>query len=654
MRPPCYARVVVDVDPAHLDRPFDYCIPEDVTVVVGHRVKVPFHGRRRQGWVVGVGSGTDVDPGRVRDLEPWGALPFFDESDLGLFRWVARRYAAPLAHVLRHALPTRVAAVERDVAGWGPVAPTDEPSGPSGPSGRWGSRWSPGWDAYDADALLAAVAALVGPPEERRRSAVPPAFWWRGLPGGDVDALTVELVRAALAGGRGVVVVAPDPRSPLVEAVQAALPRTTVDHRSARADRTRYRAFLRGRTGHARVAVGERGAVFAPVPRLGLVIVDDEANPSYKERRSPRHHAREVALARARLAGAVCVLRGDLPSAALWRLLEAGHVRRVAPHRAREREARPRIDVVDLGDPRPGVRRARLSPLANGALGDVVAAGGHAVVLAARGGIGAALACTACGRRRECPVCAGSLRPSSHDEASRECSGCGWTGAAFPCRGCGATRTAPLAAGAARLTQELGRAHPAAQVVRMEGFDAPGPTRAPAIAVMTRGSVVDDPGWLAGHRAGLVIAPDADGMLSRPSVDAGEDTLRLWFAVARMTGRMVLQTRDPGHHAVQALVRWDPDGFWAAEAPRRAQLGFPPARSLVRVESPPADADGVGTELRDALPAADELLGPSPEGEWIVKAADLPATTDALYPLRQRWDRDSRGVRVDVDPSSAL
>jgi primosomal protein N' (replication factor Y) len=430
------------------------------------------------------------------------------------------------------------------------------------------------------------------------------------------------------------------------------------------------------------VAVGERSAVFAPVPDLGLILVDDEANPAWKERRSPRHHVREVALARARMADAVCVLHGDLPSAALWRLLEAGHVRRIAPQRSIERQRRPRVDVVDLGSPRPGIRRARLSPLANRGLGDVVSAGGRAVVLASRGGVGAALACTNCGRRRECPVCAGSLRPvrdvaggprvaggppgeaavaggprgrppaagAALEEPPWECPGCGWSGQAFRCVGCDARRTAPLAAGAGRLAQELQRGHASAQVVRMEGFDAPGPDRSPAIAVMTRGSVVDDPRWLAGQRASLVVAPDADGMLSRPSVDAAEDTLRLWFAVARLAGRMVVQTREPGHHAVQALVRWDPDGFWTAEAPRRAEFGFPPTRSLVRIAAPRVEAMAVGEELRRELPPGDDLLGPTPEGAWIVKTSDLWATIAPLYALRQEWDRMGRGVRVDVDP----
>lgn len=632
---------MVDVDPAHLDRPFDYRIPDGVTVAVGQGVKVTFHGRRRRGWVVGTATESDVDPERLLELTPWGNVPWFDDEDLRLYSWVARRYAAPLAHVLRHAIPRRVAAVEKDMPGWGSPATTGGESPRPIPE-----KWSAAWDNYDAAPML---TALLRPTSNGR----PPAFWFRSLPGDDADALIMELVSATVRSGRGAVVLSPDPRSPLVTAAQAAFGSAVADHRSARTDRTRYRAFLRGRTGHARIAVGERSGVFAPVPALGLIVIDDEASGVWKEQRSPRHHARDVALARARFANAVCVLRSDLPSAALWRLLEAGHVTPAEPDRGVERTRRPRVDVVDLGSPKPGVRRARMSTLATRALADVVASGGRAVVLASRGGTGAALACTRCGQRRECPVCAGSVRPAVTQSGTLtcwECPGCGWSGPAFRCAVCAGERTAPLAAGAGRLATELARSHRGAEVIAMEGFNAPGPTRAPAIAVMTRGSVVDEPVWLAGQGASLVVAPDADGMLSRPSVDAAEDSLRLWFAAARLAGRMILQTREPDHSAVQALVRWDPGGYWSAEAPRRAELGFPPATSLIKVTTPIDQGSQVEAELKDALPSDDSLLGPTPEGAWIIKSARLWATIPAIYALRQEWDRTGRGVRVDVDP----
>ena len=626
---PRYARVIVDVAPAHLDRPFDYLVPEGTEVAMGHRVRVVFAGRRRPGWVVGVGDTTDTDPARIRELSSVeGDDAWFDAGDLQLFEWVARRYAATLAGVLRHALPARVAAVERE--GEPPPRPTA------------GDAPAFAWSGYAADAVLESLA-------KERAGGVAPAFWLPVLPGDAPGDLVADLVARTLRTGRSALVLAPDPASPAADRALAVAGGAGADLRVA-AQRSRYRAFRRCRSGRARVAVGERGGVFAPLQDLGLVIVDDEANPAYKERRSPRHNAREVALARARMAGAVCVLLSDLPSANLARLLADGHVHEVAVDRAVQRAQAPRVDVVDLGDPRPGTRRARFSTPASRTLTDAVKHDGAAVVLASRGGQGSALVCRGCTRRLSCPQCSGSLAVQ-RDSEQWHCPACRWNGPPFACPACGADSFAPLAAGAGRLAQELRRSHPAADVVRMEGFDAPGPARRPGIGVMTRGSVVARPAWLRDGPADVVVVPDADALLARPDFAAAEDALRLWFAIARWTPHLILQTREPGHPAVQALVRWDPRGFWDAEAARRAELGLPPAATLIRLACGEAvHGVAVATELRSALPPGDEVLGPDLDGALLVKCADLRGTLAALTPLREDWAKSDRKVRVDVDP----
>jgi len=646
--PPRYARVVVEVSPAHLDRPFDYRIAPGAEVVPGQRVRVDFAGRRRTGWVVEIGAAPATDPARIRDLHTVdGAVVWFDEADLRLYRWVARRYAATLADVLRHAMPPRVAAVEREAARLA-APPPARATGAARPPCP-----SPVWRPYDASALLRDCAAAQLP-------APPLAFYLRELPGDDRAALVADLVSRCLSAGRRALILAADPASPVPAAALQVAGSEGVDLRTD-VPRDRYRAFLRLRDGRARVAVGERAAALVPVADLGLVVVDDEANPAHKERRSPRHHVREVALARARMVGATAVLLGDLPSAAAWRLLEDSHLQPVSGDRQLERQRAPRVEVVDLSDPRPGTRRARFAGASARRLSEVVAAGGAAVVLAARGGQGAAHVCRGCGRRHICPVCESSLRPqpdAGEDSGGGQgpgwwCPACEWDTPTRACPDCGEVRTSPLAAGAGRLAQELARSHPQAEVVRMEGFDAAGPERRPAIAVMTRGSVVARPAWLRDGSADLVVVPDADAMLGRAALDAAEDALRLWFAVARWAGsgaRLMLQTKDPGDPAVQALVRWDPDGWWRREAPRRAELHWPPERSLVRLAVRGDGAREVGAQVRAALPADDEVLGPDLDGALIVKSADLRGTLGALTALRHAWGKANRGVRVDVDP----
>ena len=113
---------------------------------------------------------------------------------------------------------------------------------------------------------------------------------------------------------------------------------------------------------------------------------------------------------------------------------------------------------------------------------------------------------------------------------------------------------------------------------------------------------------------------------------------------------MVVQTREPAHPAVQALLRWDPLGFWEREAPRRAELRYPPVDSLISVRSEPAEAPDVIAELRERLPPGDEVLGPDEAGAALVKTSDLRGTLAELAPLRHLWSKADRKVRVDVDP----
>ena len=639
-----YAQVIVDVEPAHLDRPFDYAIPDDLQVEFGQQVAVSFSGRRRTGWIVGTSDRTTAEPARIKDLAAVrGTLPRFDHDDLHLYRWVAGRWGGTLSSVLRHALPRRVAAVEESVAGWGaPPEPTAALRAPCPTTA---------WRAYAGSEMLRAAAAPEpdNATQDGTRRAVAPAFWWRPLPGENTATLIADLVVRCLSAGRSVLVLTPDPASQVPEACLEVAGRDGADLRGTRSDRLRYRAFLRGRTGHARVMVGERGAVFAPLRHLGLVVVEDEASPAYKERRSPRHHARDVALARARFAGATALLTGALPSAAVWRLMERGDIRSIEANRPEIRARAPRVDVVDPGQ--FATVRSRLSPPADQAVRAVTGAGGVAVVLVARRGEGTALACRRCGTRAACPVCDSAIGPSG--VRRRRCATCGWAGPAHPCRICGAEAFIPLAAGTGRWATELGRAYPAAEVVVMEGFDAPGPSRRPAIAVMTRGSVVARPAWLTDNRAGVLVLPDAEALLGRPRFDAAEDLLRLCLAIS-WAERMIVQTRHPADPAIQALVRWDPEGFWRGEAPRRAQLGYPPARVLVHLDAPPGSAGDLVPQLRAALPTGDELAGPDLEGRLQVKSTDPHGTLSALVPLRHRWSADDIRVTVDVDPVPAL
>jgi primosomal protein N' (replication factor Y) (superfamily II helicase) len=301
-------QVVVDVPLFHLDRPFTYRVPEALrdTVRLGSRVKVPFGGRRRvDGWVVGFAD--ELPPGARDLIRLVSPVPVFGPRDLALLRWVADRWAGTLADVLRLAVPPRVAAVEAAVDGRAVGGPDGERPGPA-PDDPLAALVARGW----AGAVL-----------------------WRPLPGEDRGARAVAMVEAALAAGKGALVITPEVAagSDVGDAVRKSFPEAA-DLSSDLPDRRRYRAWVELRTGRKRLAVGGRSAVLAPVPRLGCILVDDEANRAHKEQRTPRYHAREVALRRAAIEGATCVLTATVPSAEAVAAVRAGQARLLAPDRA--------------------------------------------------------------------------------------------------------------------------------------------------------------------------------------------------------------------------------------------------------------------------------------------------------------------------------
>lgn len=635
------ARLIVEVAPLHLDRLFDYLVPDDLALEPGQRVQVAFAGRSVRALVVEVGRGSDVPASRLRPVRRrLGEHVWVRPDELEVLRWAARRYGAPVADVVRHALPARTVDVERRAAaaGWFPPGAARRARGEPAPSAEHlGTTWSGYGD--DGARLRRAVAGGHG------------SFLWRPLPDEDLAARLSELVQLALAADRDVVLVVGDPASPVADAVVAAAGDLAVDVRGGPSPRSTYRRWLEARCGRARVVVGERGVAFWPVERLGLAVLLDEANPALKERRSPRHHAREVLLERARRAGGVGLLVGTVPSAPAWRLLRERRVAPVVPVRGAERRARPRVRVV-TGE---GRVRTRISHEAVAALRRATGDGAYGVVLAARRGEGRALVCAGCGQRLTCPTCAASLAATG--TRGVHCEGCGWSAPRVPaCGACGGREVVPLAAGAARLGRELERTVDAPVAV-LEGYGRT-PPPAPAVVVATRGSVLDAP-W---GPVGAVVLGDLDGSLLRPSLDAAEDTLRLAMALARWTvqpgaperSEVVVETREPEHPAVRALAAWDPGAFWRAEAELRAALRFPPAAHALRLEV--AGEPDASTRLREALPAGDDLLGPVPhEGReaFLLKSDDRDATLAALRPLREAWSRAGVEARLDVDPVDA-
>ena len=595
------ARVVVDVPLAHLDRPFDYGVPEKFagTVQAGCRVRVRFHGRLVDGVVVELGGTTDF-AGTLQPLAhvPSGE-PVLTPQIARLARVVADRYAGTAGDVLRLALPPRRGNAEKRPSPTPDALPT-----PPDPAGF--ARYPAG------PALLTALA------EGRPARAV-----WTALPGEDWPTRLVELCRAALSAARGSVVVVPDGKD--LDRLAAAARRLLPEHSYTvlRADDTpekRYRSFLAASRGAAQVVLGTRAAMFAPVRDLGLVAVWDDGDDLHAEERAPYPHARDVLVQRAFLDNCAAVVAGTSRTAEAALLVESGWAQELTADRSVLRGAAPRVQALgeDFELARdPAARSARLPSLAHEAARRALAAGAPVLVQVPRRGYVPSLACARCRAPARCAVCAGPLgispRPGPGGARIPACRWCARPAATFACPHCSGTKLRAAVVGESRTAEELARAF-AGTTVRTSGSTSgvlatvPG---GPALVVATPGA---EPVAEGGYGAALLL--DSWALLGRADLRAGEETLRRWMNAAALVrpaseGGQVVVAADAAHPVVQALVRWDPAWLAERELADRRELGFPP---VTRIASLTGSPDALADFLAAArLPDDADLLGPVPE-----------------------------------------
>ncbi len=588
------ARLCVDVPLAHLDRLFDYQVPADLdeSVVPGSRVRVRFSGALVDAVVLDRTAASE-HAGRLSYVErSVSAEPVLSPEIARLARAVADRYAGSLTDVLRLALPPRHARVEAEAPGEPAAAP--EPPDPAG------------WSRYGAGpAFLRAIG------EGRPARAV-----WSALPGEDWPARIGEAVRAALAVGRGAVVVVPDHRD--LDRVDAALGAVLGKgrHVALSADlgpAERYRRWLAVRRGGVRAVVGTRAASFAPVADVGLVVIWDDGDDLHDEPRAPYPHAREVLVARAHLANACALVAGGARTAEAQLLVDSGWAHEIAAERAEVRRSAPRVvpagdDVELLRD--AAARSARLPTVALRSARAALGSGAPVLVQVPRRGYAPALACDTCRAPARCTTCRGPLATTS-GHAMPSCRWCGRLAGGWRCPTCDGTRLRATVVGARRTAEELGRAFPDVPV-RTSGRDGILDTvpAGPALVVATPGA---EPLAEGGYGAALLL--DAWAMLTRPDLRAAEETLRRWANAAALVrsapaGGTVVVVADGGLPVVQALLRWDMAGYAARELSERADLGFPPATRMASLTGlPDAVADLVAAAR---LPDSAELLGPVP------------------------------------------
>ena len=551
-------------------------------------------------------------------------------------------YVVPTDALIAIGSMVRVDLHGRRVAGWVTAVDVDPPPGVAlrpvskvsgvGPPAdlielaTWASRR---WAGRRARLLSAAspptMVADVGPPVDPQPApgpllALADEAFDRGLalvrlpPAADV----VPFAVAATARGHALVV------TPTLDAARALALRV---RRAGLGVALAPRDWARGAAGAT--VVGARGAAWMPVGGLAAVLVVDEHDEALQEERVPTWHARDVLVERARRAGVPCVLTSPSPSLAALALAEP-----MVPSRRAERDGWPVLDIVDRRAEEP--RRAGL--YSERLVAALRATGGRVVCVLNRTGRSRLLACDGCGELAVCDACARPM--STTDDTTLACAGCGATRPSV-CLSCGATRFRNLRAGVTRVREEL-EALAGRPVVEVSGSGPRPPGLEEAPIVVGTEAVLH-----AVDRAAVVAFLDIDQELLAPRYRAAEQAMALLVRAARLVGgrddggRILVQTRQPRHPVLDAVLHADPGRLVDGERARRSLLRLPPDAAMAEV-SGAAGADFVaGLIEREGV----QVLGPN-DGRWLVKAPD----PDALAEVLAGAPRPGGRLRIAVDP----
>jgi primosomal protein N' (replication factor Y) len=648
------ARVHVDVGLPHLDRLFDYAVPEalDHAAVPGSRVRVRFSGRLVDGYVV-----ERVAESELARLAPL-SKSLSDEvvlpvETIELVRAVADHYAGTFSDVVRLAVPPRHAATEK-----AEVKPLPESGAPDA---------SPGPLAAYPDGAGYVSALASGASPRAAWTVVPVAAaigdWTEGF---------AAAAAACVASGRSAVLVVPDVKDAarLLPAVERRVGRGLVVRQSADlGPAARYRAFLRGLRGQARVVVGTRSAVFAPVVDLGLVCVWDDGDDLLSDPHAPYPHARDVAAIRVTQRGAGLLLGSYSRTAEVQSWVGRSWLHPIALTADRARTEAPAVRVAaddDFALERdPAARAARLPHQAF----SVVRAGlaqGPILVQVPRAGYVVSLSCQTCREPVRCPHCRGRVRTESSPGSGDALTTCTWCGRAvlgWSCPNCGGTRWRSTRVGSERTAEELGKAFPGT-TVRQSSLGKVLTTvgSEPCLVVATPGA---EPVADGGYAAALLL--DTSVLLNRPDLRAAEEALRRWFLATALVrpasdGGTVLAVGPSGSRPLQALTRVDPVGFAERELADRVEAELPPAVFL-------AVAQGEWAALTELAGAVAEVAGAAALGPALVVATEdgadqlarlvmraplasgppFVATLRAFLAARSAR-KDQRQLRIKVDP----
>ena len=726
------SRIAEVAVPRDIDRTFDYEIPEELRgrIQAGTRVEVPFRGEPLMGFVVGLKEESSY-PGRLlplrRALDP---EPVLTERELALARWLSAYYLTPLGMVLAAMLPakatrprpgrTRSHAVLTlpltetlvTVEGLRRTAPQQAAlleellaSGKSPPVQELLERVGCS-EAPLRTLVQKGLVRIVKKPvprslptefrerpeeialtdeQQRALEAVREAlrrgqgqFLLHGVNASGKTEVYLQSVQDTLERGKGAIVLVPEisltPQ--LVARFRARFGERVALYHSGLTDAQRSQEWQRVAAGEARVVVGVRSAVFAPVEDLGLIVVDEEHEPTYKQDDpAPRYDARRAARRRAELEGAVLLLGSATPSIESYHRARRGGLQLLEMTERVVGGPPPRVEIVDLqGEDR------LLTPVLTKKVAQRLKAGEQTLLLLNLRGFSRAVFCRRCRETQRCPHCGIALVYHYRGQRLR-CHTCGRDFPVGRCRRCTSRDLAFLGAGTQQAEKALRETFPGARVVRMDSDAVRRGQHGPLLEAFRTGEIdillgtqmiglgLDFP------NVTLVGILSADTLLDLPDFRAGERTFQLISQAIGRAGRgprggeVIVQTNHPEHYAISQAASQDYHAFYAEEIVFRESLHYPPFSHLIKItveDYKEERAERGAARLAEAVHRASlkglEVLGPYKalpyrvrglyRHQLVLKVKDIKTTTEALRDLLR--EESLPPTKIDVDPQSLV
>ena len=658
------AEVIVDIARSEVDRIFEYTAIDGVRA--GCRVRVPFGGRTVDGYVMRLKEGSDCPPLRLKPI-----LSVVDDAltpeCLSLVRAISERYHCPQALTLRLFLPAEmrrgtVRELTRNVVypvegaqiparakaqaaayayltehGGTALAELSEKFGRAAASGlisRGAARVEKervGRSPYAAVGGSGVAGHSLTPAQQAAVSAVESSAQTvqllHGVTGSGKTEVYLTLIARALAAGRTALFLVPEisltPQ--MLRQLRERFGSQAAILHSGLSAGEKFDEWWRLRTGEARIAVGARSAVFAPLEKIGIIVLDEEHDGSYRSETAPRYETAAVAQMRAAYNGCKLVLGSATPSVESYRRAQEGEYNLIELPERINRRPLPEVTIADM---RREVRRGNDSPFSaalRSELEDCLARGNQAILFLNRRGYAQSVICRECGYVAKCEQCDVSL--TYHSEEN--CLKCHYCGAAYKmltaCPACGGTHLSYAGTGTQKVVGALQKLYPQARILRMDADTTAG--KEGHLRILRRFAeheadiLVGTQMVAKGHdfpSVTLVGILDADMSLHFSDYRSGERTFQLITQVAGRSGRaeeagkVVLQTYDPENYILRFAVNYDYAGFYKHEIALRKATAFPPFATIVRVMATGEEEAKVAEVLKAVYSALKELYDAQP------------------------------------------